>query len=104
LNTRNAGIALGVDEVVKELTKLSKKISTTQEITQVTRVSRAVHSRASGTDALARAQVGTISANNDFATGEMIARAMEKVGKEVCIAPRRQQQRWGTRACLGHRV
>lgn len=40
------GIALGVEEVVKELHKLSKKISTTEEITQV-RVVRVVCAAAS---------------------------------------------------------
>ena len=33
----------------------------------------------------ARCQVGTISANGERAIGEMLARAMEKVGKEGVI-------------------
>jgi chaperonin GroEL len=37
------------------------------------------------------AQVGTISANNDKEIGEIIARAMEKVGKEGCNYSRRGQ-------------
>ena len=37
------------------------------------------------TDTKAIAQVGTISANSDEAVGEIIAEAMEKVGKEGVI-------------------
>ncbi|MBN1755711.1 chaperonin GroEL [bacterium] len=49
--------------VVAELEKLSKEVSGTEEI----------------------AQVGTISANNDKQIGELIAQAMEKVGKDGVI-------------------
>ncbi|MCK9428761.1 MAG: chaperonin GroEL [Candidatus Omnitrophica bacterium] len=57
------GIDLTVTEVVKELKKLSKKVSTKEEIIQV----------------------GTISANNDPAIGNLIADAMEKVGNDGVI-------------------
>jgi chaperonin GroEL len=57
------GIDLGVDAVVDDIKKLSKKISTNAEI----------------------AQVGTISANDDHEIGEMIAKAMQKVGNEGVI-------------------
>ena len=57
------GINLAVEHVVKELKNRSKMISTTEEI----------------------AQVGTISANGEREIGELIARAMEKVGKEGVI-------------------
>ncbi|HZD25535.1 MAG TPA: chaperonin GroEL, partial [Alphaproteobacteria bacterium] len=57
------GIDLAVDAVVDELQKRSKKISGRAEV----------------------AQVGTISANGEREIGEMIARAMEKVGNEGVI-------------------
>mmetsp|Transcript_18650 Transcript_18650/g.40888 ORF Transcript_18650/g.40888 Transcript_18650/m.40888 type:complete len:572 (-) Transcript_18650:657-2372(-) len=57
------GIDQAVAAVVEELKAKSKMISTTAEI----------------------AQVGTISANGDASIGELIARAMEKVGKEGVI-------------------
>jgi len=57
------GITMAVNAVVSELKKMSKPISTTEEI----------------------AQVGTISANGEREIGELIARAMEKVGKEGVI-------------------
>ena len=57
------GITAAVDQVVKELKKAAKLISTTEEI----------------------AQVGTISANGEREIGDLIARAMEKVGKEGVI-------------------
>lgn len=57
------GINLAVEHVVKELKNRSKMISTTEEI----------------------AQVGTISANGEREIGDLIARAMEKVGKEGVI-------------------
>eukprot|EP00887_Chlorella_sp_A99_P004323 scaffold15.g4323.t1 len=57
------GINLAVDHVVGELKKRAKMISTTEEI----------------------AQVGTISANGEREIGDLIARAMEKVGKEGVI-------------------
>src|SRR5512147_2083843 len=57
------GIDLAVEEVVKELKKLSKPTKDQKEI----------------------AQVGTISANNDEDIGNIIAEAMGKVGKEGVI-------------------
>mmetsp|Transcript_18198 Transcript_18198/g.58855 ORF Transcript_18198/g.58855 Transcript_18198/m.58855 type:complete len:99 (+) Transcript_18198:120-416(+) len=57
------GINLAVDKIVAHLKTRAKMISTTEEI----------------------AQVGTISANGERAVGELIARAMEKVGKEGVI-------------------
>jgi len=57
------GIDLAVDQVVTFLKKNSKTITTTTEIEQV----------------------ATISANNDKEIGQLIAKAMEKVGKEGVI-------------------
>ncbi|GLC33441.1 Mitochondrial chaperonin 60 [Pleodorina starrii] len=57
------GINLAVDHVVSVLKSRAKMISTTEEI----------------------AQVGTISANGEREIGDLIARAMEKVGKEGVI-------------------
>src|SRR5881409_1683120 len=57
------GVDLAVDAVVKDIQKRSKKVSTNDEI----------------------AQVGTISANGDKSIGEMIAKAMKKVGNEGVI-------------------
>jgi chaperonin GroEL len=57
------GIDLAVDEVVKELKKMSKPVKEQKEISQV----------------------GRISANNDSAIGDIIAEAMNKVGKEGVI-------------------
>ncbi len=57
------GIDLAVDEVVENLAKAKKVISTEAEI----------------------AQVGTISANGEKAIGDMIADAMQKVGNEGVI-------------------
>jgi len=57
------GVDLAVGAVVDDLKKHSKTIKTNEEI----------------------AQVGTISANGEGEVGEMIARAMEKVGKEGVI-------------------
>ncbi|MGZ8350034.1 MAG: TCP-1/cpn60 chaperonin family protein, partial [Allosphingosinicella sp.] len=57
------GIEKAVLKVVEEIKTSSKKVTTNQEI----------------------AQVGTISANGDVEVGEMIARAMEKVGNEGVI-------------------
>ena len=57
------GIDAAVEEVVKELKKLSKPVKEQKEI----------------------AQVGTISANNDKTIGDIIAEAMNKVGKEGVI-------------------
>ena len=57
------GIDKAVEVVVEELTKISKKIASNAEI----------------------AQVGTVSANGEKEIGEMIAKAMDKVGKEGVI-------------------
>ena len=57
------GIQKAVDSVVDNLKSRAKMISTTEEI----------------------AQVGTISANGEAEIGNLIARAMEKVGKEGVI-------------------
>ncbi len=57
------GIDSAVEAVVKELRKLSKPIKDKKEI----------------------AQVGTISANNDPTIGNLIAEAMDKVGKDGVI-------------------
>ncbi|MBW1998039.1 MAG: chaperonin GroEL [Deltaproteobacteria bacterium] len=57
------GIDKAVEVVVEELKKISKPTKEKKEI----------------------AQVGTVSANNDPAIGEIIAEAMEKVGKEGVI-------------------
>ncbi len=57
------GIDKAVGEAVSELKKLSKPSSTSKEI----------------------AQVGAISANSDHNIGELIAKAMDKVGKEGVI-------------------
>jgi chaperonin GroEL len=57
------GIDTGVSAVVEELKKLAKPCATRTEI----------------------AQVATISANSDPAIGEIVANAMEKVGKEGVI-------------------
>jgi chaperonin GroEL len=57
------GIDRAVDVITESLEKQSKKTRTSEEI----------------------AQVGTVSANGDETIGEMIAEAMEKVGKEGVI-------------------
>uniref|UniRef100_A0A7N0V9K0 Uncharacterized protein n=1 Tax=Kalanchoe fedtschenkoi TaxID=63787 RepID=A0A7N0V9K0_KALFE len=57
------GITMAVDSVVANLKSRARMISTSEEI----------------------AQVGTISANGEREIGEMIAKAMEKVGKEGVI-------------------
>ena len=57
------GIDKAVEVIVSELHKLSQETKTKEEI----------------------AQVGTISANNDLFIGNIIAEAMEKVGKEGVI-------------------
>jgi chaperonin GroEL len=57
------GIDLAVQTVVEDIKKRSKTVSTESEV----------------------AQVGTISANGDVSIGEMIAEAMQKVGKEGVI-------------------
>src|SRR3989449_725296 len=57
------GIDKAVDVVVEELKKLSKPCKNKKEISQI----------------------GTISANNDSTIGDLIAEAMEKVGKDGVI-------------------
>jgi len=57
------GINFAVDRVVEELKRLSRPITTAEEISQV----------------------ATISANGDKVIGDLIASAMEKVGKEGVI-------------------
>jgi chaperonin GroEL len=57
------GIEKGVGAIVTELEKMSKSVSEKKEI----------------------AQVGAISANNDITIGELIADAMDKVGKDGVI-------------------
>src|ERR1700735_4871889 len=57
------GIDIAVEAVVKEVQARSRKVSTNAEI----------------------AQVGTISANGETEIGEIIARAMQKVGNEGVI-------------------
>ncbi|XP_043723005.1 chaperonin CPN60-2, mitochondrial-like [Telopea speciosissima] len=57
------GITMAVDSVVANLKSRARMISTSEEI----------------------AQVGTISANGEREIGELIAKAMEKVGKEGVI-------------------
>jgi chaperonin GroEL len=57
------GIEKSVEVVIDELKKLSKPVQDKKEI----------------------AQVGTISANNDSSIGELIAEAMDKVGKDGVI-------------------
>jgi chaperonin GroEL len=57
------GVEKAVDTVVAELKKMSKAVADKKEI----------------------AQVGAISANNDASIGELIAEAMDKVGKDGVI-------------------
>jgi len=57
------GIDLAVEKVIGELKNVSKQIKTSEEIEQV----------------------GTISANNDYEIGKLLAEAMEKVGNEGVI-------------------
>ncbi len=57
------GIEMAVESVVKDIKSRSRKVETSQEISQV----------------------GTISANGDADIGAMIAKAMEKVGNEGVI-------------------
>ena len=57
------GVDLAVAEAIKDIEKRAKKVKSSDEV----------------------AQVGTISANGDHAVGEMIAKAMQKVGNEGVI-------------------
>ena len=63
------GIEQGVEAVVNFLTSLSKEVESKDEI----------------------AQVAAISANNDFEVGEMIADAIDKVGKDGVITVEESQ-------------
>ncbi|OHS99822.1 Hydrogenosomal chaperonin HSP60 [Tritrichomonas foetus] len=62
-NEVRKGMAIAVDTIVKELAKLTKKVTTHDEI----------------------AQVATISANGDTSIGKLIADAFKAVGKEGVI-------------------
>jgi len=64
------GIMKAVDAIVEELKKLSKKVSDRTEI----------------------AQVATVSANWDKTIGEIIADAMDKVGKDGTILSRKRNR------------
>jgi chaperonin GroEL len=57
------GVDLAVAEVVKDIERRAKKVKSSEEV----------------------AQVGTISSNGDRSIGDMIAKAMQKVGKEGVI-------------------
>ena len=57
------GAQSAVDEIIKVLGEISRPISTKEEV----------------------AQVGTISANGDREVGDLLAEAMERVGKEGVI-------------------
>jgi len=57
------GINMAVEAIVEQLSKMSKKVDSSKEV----------------------AQVGTSSANNDPQIGQMIADAMDKVGKDGVI-------------------
>ena len=57
------GAQSAVDEIIKVLSEISRPISTKEEV----------------------AQVGTISANGDREVGDLLAEAMERVGKEGVI-------------------
>ena len=58
------GVNVAVDHVVKNLKAMAKPVSSNEEIKNV----------------------AAISANNDYKIGELIAQAMEKVGKKVATA------------------
>jgi chaperonin GroEL len=62
-NEVKRGIDKAVSALVEELRRMSKKVESSKEI----------------------AQVGTVSANNDPAIGQIIAQAMDKVGKDGVI-------------------
>ena len=77
------GIDRAVEAIVDELKSLSKPTKDPKEI----------------------AQVGTISANNDSTIGDIIAEAMEKVGKEgVITVEEAQGPRDHARGRRGHAV
>ncbi|KAJ4844998.1 hypothetical protein Tsubulata_038574 [Turnera subulata] len=81
------GINMAVDAVISDLKKRALMISTPEEITQVLRTP--LISRDSLILILLYVgeflQVATISANGEREIGELIARAMEKVGKQGVI-------------------
>ena len=75
------GISAAVDKVVETLKSRAQMISTTEEIAQVSSSKpRHLCLIASPSD-----KVATISANGEREIGDLIARAMEKVGKEGVI-------------------
>src|SRR5215207_2938012 len=57
------GVDIAVSAVVKDISSRSKKVQSSEEI----------------------AQIGTVAANGDTSVGEMIAKAMKKVGNEGVI-------------------
>ena len=80
--TLKRGIERAVEAVTQSLKEMSKETKDPKEI----------------------AQVGTIAANNDPTIGEVIAEAMNKVGKEGVITveerPKASTRRWRwSRAC-----
>ena len=85
-NDLRRGMQQAVEEVVKHLQGQAIKITSSEEIAQVRphdpSPSPALPQPPARPPAL---QVGTISANGDREVGELLARAMEKVGKEGVI-------------------
>ena len=63
------GVDITVTAVVKDIANCSKKVQSSEEI----------------------AQIGTIASNGDASIGEMIAKAMKKVGNEGVITVRKQR-------------
>ena len=77
------GIRKGVDAAVEKLDDMSKKVSSKEQI----------------------AQVGAISANNDRVIGDLLADAMEKVGKDgVITVEEGKTHRDDARVRRGHAV
>jgi chaperonin GroEL len=76
------GIERAVEAVVEQLHKLSKPTKDKREIAQIGTISA---NNDPTKDKREIAQIGTISANNDPTIGELIAEAMEKVGKDGVI-------------------
>lgn len=91
------GINAAVDAVVAHLKSQAKMISTSEEIAQVSQSQDSINHKPSWTltstklsNSIDKAvayhfQVGTISANGDREIGDLLARAMAKVGKEGVI-------------------
>lgn len=87
------GITMAVDSVVTNLKSRARMISTSEEIAQVSahfsiwcRSIYCCSERYSRLLTLSNSmKVGTISANGEREIGELIAKAMEKVGKEGVI-------------------